>query len=94
MRTTNSWDSLLKSLRSLWDLLLDNMIAVAAFVIVGIAALLVHKSVEKLQVSGVPSNLIEGMELLDVCMWGIDALSVLCLCGVAAIKLCNKVIRG
>ena len=79
-------------LRNLWALFVDNVTAVGAFSVIGIAALVVHKSVEKLQLWGVPSNLITGMELLDACIWLIDALAVLWLCGVAAIRFCAKVL--
>jgi len=86
------WHSLLKSLRNLWTLFVDNVAAVGAFAIIGFAALVVHKSVEKLQLWGVPSNLIAGMEILDTCIWLIDALAVLWLGGVAAIRFCTKVL--
>jgi len=60
----------------------------------GLTALVVHKSVESLQLQGVPSLLIEGMEFLHACIWVIDALAVLWLCGTAAVKFCKKVTRG
>jgi hypothetical protein len=94
MRAMKVWDSLLLSLDNLWTLFLENLVAVGAFTIIGAAALVVHKSVERLQLWGVPSNLIAGMEILDTCIWVIDALAVLWLCGVAAIRFCNKVVRG
>jgi hypothetical protein len=94
MRAMKLWDSLLRPLKSLWELLLDNLTAVGAFVIIGLAALVVHKSVEIFHSLGVPSNLIAGMRLLDTCMWDIDALSVLWLCGTLTYKFCIKVVRG
>jgi len=94
MRATKAWDSLLESVSNLWTLLIDSLMAIGAFAIVGLAALVVHKSVESLQRRGVPSLLIEGMEILHACIWVIDALTVLWLCGTAAIKFCKKVTRG
>jgi hypothetical protein len=94
MRATKAWDSLLGSVSHLWTLLIDSLMAIGAFVIVGTAAVVVHKSVERLQLWGVPSHLIEGMEILHGCIWVIDALAVLWLCGTAAIRFCKKVTRG
>ena len=94
MRATKAWDSLQESLSHLWRLLVDNLMAVGAFAIVGLAALVVHKSVEKLQLWGVPSLLIAGMEILHACIWVIDALAVLWLCGTVAIRFCKRVTRG
>ena len=91
MRTTKAWDSLQESVGYLWTLLIDNLMAIGAFAIVGFAALVVQKSVEKLQLWGVPSLLIAGMEILHVCIWVIDAFAVLWLCGRAAIKFCKQV---
>jgi len=94
MRALNPWQLLLQSLGYLCALLVDSLTVIGAFAILGMAALVVHKSVEKLQIWGVPSTLIEGMEVLHVCVWAVDALAVLWLCGVAAIKFCRKVMRG
>ena len=60
MRTTKAWNSLQESVGYLWTLLIDNLMATGAFAIVGLAAVVVHKSVEKLQLWGVPSLLIAG----------------------------------
>jgi hypothetical protein len=70
MRTTKAWDSLQESVGYLWTLLIDNLMAIGAFAIVGFAALVVQKSVEKLQLWGVPSLLIAGMEILHACIPG------------------------
>jgi hypothetical protein len=94
MRTTKAWDSLQKSVGHLWTLLIDNLMAIGAFAIVGFAALVVQKSVEKLQLWGVPSLLIAGMEILHACIWVMDAFAVLWLCGRAAIKFCKQVTGG
>lgn len=94
MRAARPRNTLLKSLDYLWTLFIDNLVTIAAFVIIGLAALLVHKSVERLRLWGVPSVLIEGTEILDRCIWVIDALVVLWLCGRAAIDFCGKVSRG
>jgi len=87
MRATKAWKSLLESMNHLWTLLVDSLMTIGAFVIVGLTVLVVHKSVERLQLWGVPSLLIDGMEILHAFIWAIDALAVLWLCGVAAIKL-------
>jgi hypothetical protein len=68
--------------------------AIGAFAIVGFAALVVHKSVERLQLWGVPSPLIAGMEILHASIWVMDAFAVLWLCGRAAIKFCKQVTGG
>jgi hypothetical protein len=39
MRTTKAWDSLQESVGHLWTLLIDNLMAIGAFAIVGLAAL-------------------------------------------------------
>jgi len=94
MRATKAWDSLLESVSLLWTLLIDSLMAIGAFTIVGLAALVVHKSVGILQRRGVPSLLVEGMEILHACIWVMDALAVLWLCGRAAIKFCKQVTGG
>jgi hypothetical protein len=94
MRTTKAWDSLRESVSHLWTLLADSLMAIGAFAIVGLAALVVQKSVERLQLWGVPSLLIVGMEILHACIWLIDALAALWLCGTVAIRFCKKVTRG
>jgi hypothetical protein len=91
MRTPHFWDSPLKSASHLWTLLIDNLMAIGAIAILDVAALVAHKSVEKLQLWGVPLALIEGMEILHACVWVIDALAVLWLCGFAAIQFCKRV---
>lgn len=82
---------LLKSLQHLWLLLIDNIMVVTAFSIVSVASLVVHKSVERLQLWGVPSLLVAGMEILHIYIWLVDALAVAWLCGAAVIKFCRTV---
>ena len=94
MRTTTAWDSLHKSAGHLSLLLIDNLTAIGAFAILGLATLVVQKSVEKLQMWGIPSPLIAAMEILHACICVMDALAVLWLCGTAAIKFCKQVTGG
>jgi hypothetical protein len=77
----------------LWALLIDSLGAAGAFAILGLMALIVHKSVERLQLWGVPSDLIEGVEVLHAYIWVINAFAALWLCGSAAIKFCGRVRR-
>ena len=94
MRAPGPPNLLLTSVSHLWALLIDSLGAVGAFAIMGLAALVVHKSVERLQLWGVPSDSIEGMEVLHDCIWTINAFGVLWLCGSAAIRFCKRVTRG
>ena len=92
MRAVRPRNYLLKSLDNLWTLFIDNLVTIGAFVIIGLAALVVHKSVERLRLWGVPSVLIEGMEVLDLCAWVTDALAVLWLCVFLTFKFCKRVL--
>lgn len=83
---------LLRSLDHLWTLFIDNLVTIVAFIIIGLAALVVHKSVEQLRLWGVPSDLIEGLEVLDMCAWAADALAVLWLCVFLTFKFCKRVV--
>jgi hypothetical protein len=94
MRVMKPWDSLVESRNGLWRFFLDNLVVVGAFAIIGFSALIVHKSVVRFRLWGVPSNLISGMEVLDVCIWGIDALTVLWLCGALTVRFCRNVFGG
>ncbi len=94
MHAQNPWEYLLKSVGNLWLLLLDNLMAVSGFLMTGLAALVVHKSVEKLQLWGVPSALIEGMEIFHADLWVIDALAVSWLSTTAVFRFCRQATRG
>jgi hypothetical protein len=93
MRASRPWNLPPTSIGHLWALLIDSLGAVGAFAIMGLMALIVHKSAERLQLWGVPSDFIEGVEALHVCIWVINALAVLWLCGSAVIKFCERVKR-
>lgn len=71
----------------------DNIVVVASFLIVGVATLIAHKSVEQLRFWGVPSMYIEGMKVLHAFIWLMGALAMAWLCTVATIKFCRKVGR-
>ena len=94
MRPTTPWEALLKSLHYLWVFLNDNIVAVASFVIIGLATLVAHKSVEQLRFWGLPSRYVEGMEVLHAFIWFMGALAMAWLCTVATIKFCRQVSRG
>lgn len=94
MRATQTWEALLKSLHYLSVFLGDNIVAVASFLIVGLATLIAHKSVEQLRFWGVPSMYIEGMKVLHAVIWLMGALAIAWLCTVATIKFFRKVSRG
>lgn len=93
MRPTTLWEALLKSMSYFWVLLSDNIVVVASFLIVGVATLIAHKSVEQLRFWGVPSMYIEGMKVLHAFIWLMGALAMAWLCTVATIKFCRKVSR-
>ena len=92
MRASGPWN-FLPTIGHLWALLIDSLGAVGAFAIMGLMALIVHKSVERLQLWGAPSDLIKGVEVLHVYVWVINAFAVLWLCGSAAIKFYERVRR-
>lgn len=94
MRAPDPSNFLQASMSHLWALLIDSLAAVGAFAIMGLTALVVHKSVEQLRLWGVPSDLIEGMEILHSCVWTFNAFAMLWLCGSAAIRFCKRVTRG
>jgi hypothetical protein len=94
MHATTPWKVLLRSLHYLWVFFNDNVVAVASFLIVGLATLLGHKSVEQLRFWGLPSTYIERMEALHAFIWFMGSLAMTWLCTVAAIKFCRQVSRG
>ena len=94
MSTTDPWNLLLMSIGQLRALLIDCLGAVGAFGVMGVTALVVHKSVEQFQLWGVPSDLIEGMEVVNACIWTINVFAVWWLCASAAIRFCKRVTRS
>lgn len=94
MHETTPWEEFLNSLRYLWVFFTDNVVAVASFLIIGLATLVAHKSVEQLRFWGVPSMYIERMEVMHAFVWLMGAVAMAGLCVVATFRFCRKVSRG
>ena len=94
MRAIAPWEALLKSLGYLCTFVTDNVVAVASFLMFGLATFVAHKSVVQLRSWGVPSMYIGAMEILHAFVWLTGALAVAWLCTTATIKFCKNVSRG
>jgi hypothetical protein len=90
MRSVTPLSYLRKSSQHLSLLLVDNIMLVIAFLIVGLSSLVVHKSVERLQLWGVSSMLVQGMKFLHTYMWLVDALGVAWLSSTATFRFCQR----
>lgn len=75
--------------KRLWVLVLDVVFAALSFAAIGCGALFIHKCTEIGKKWGMPPLIQKGMELLGDVLWGVDALLLLWLVIVAAVK-CGK----